>query len=628
MLLEENYVFLNDIEFTKEQVVRFVSSKTIIYSMNFKVHKYLETLSIEHNIAEDILDEDDLTSLFDMTVSLHNWYKGSEIFQKMEFEGVNIFDIMDDTEFHTFMIMKLYEICILRKFLKNKSPKKIIASDQLIRVIQKILPEKTELIKIGKPVDDNMIFDNIEIKFDLGKIPISFKTSRNFYKKTKSLIEDVICGANNLWFSKTNKKKLVLLLEFNPSLYSELISQLSKNGIQVILLNNRRSSIWNRDSISLLKKTNSKVLSLEHILSKDDLKFLKHQKRKYLNILDELSKIEFVPEKFSIDGLTFWDELKFEIFNTYRKRIEWYLELIFGAKKFLKNTKIDSVLSLNVIGETEKAVLSQIDETTNSVMLEHAFANYTEEISRYDIFSNYSLFPDKIAVWGNVQKKYISETHNISNNQIINCGSPRHDPFFKNSTINSKRKQNVILLCPRPIVEPAARHHTRMYIKYEKVIKKLVSDLQKFKDKKIVVKLHPGDIEHNHEIQKIINELDPDITIHHTSSIEELITISEIVLVISPDGYDPSTVILESIILEKPVINLVLDEKFYDFSYEKNNAVISTSENENFINLLTKILNDSKFQNEIKTNGKKFLDEYLINHGTASYHLASKLAQL
>ena len=107
---------------------------------------------------------------------------------------------------------------------------------------------------------------------------------------------------------------------------------LKKNGIQVILLNNRRSSIWNRDSISLLKKTNSKVLSLEHILSKDDLKFLKHQKRKYLNILDELSKIEFVPEKFSIDGLTFWDELKFEIFNTYRKRIEWYLELIFGAK--------------------------------------------------------------------------------------------------------------------------------------------------------------------------------------------------------------------------------------------------------------------------------------------------------
>ena len=60
--MEENYVFLNDIEFTKEQVVRFVSSKTVIYSMNFKVHKYLETLSIEHSIAEDILDEDDLSS--------------------------------------------------------------------------------------------------------------------------------------------------------------------------------------------------------------------------------------------------------------------------------------------------------------------------------------------------------------------------------------------------------------------------------------------------------------------------------------------------------------------------------------------------------------------------------------
>ena len=155
--MEENYVFLNNIEFTKEQVVRFVSSKTVIYSMNFKVHRYLENLSINHKIAEDVLDENDLNLIFDKTVSLYGWYKHSDVFQKMQFEGVNILGMMDDTEFHTFMIMKLYEIRILQKILNDKSPKKIIANKQFIKLIQKIIPGKTKFIEIGKSMDEIMV---------------------------------------------------------------------------------------------------------------------------------------------------------------------------------------------------------------------------------------------------------------------------------------------------------------------------------------------------------------------------------------------------------------------------------------------------------------------------------------
>ena len=82
-------------------------------------------------------------------------------------------------------------------------------------------------------------------------------------------------------------------------------------------------------------------------------------------------------------------------------------------------------------------------------------------------------------------------------------------------------------------------------------------------------------------------------------SINELIYNSKLVLIISPDGFDPSTVILESIILKKPVINLVLDNKFYDFSYERQNAVISISNENNLYEEIQKILNDSSFRNKI-----------------------------
>ena len=118
------------------------------------------------------------------------------------------------------------------------------------------------------------------------------------------------------------------------------------------------------------------------------------------------------------------------------------------------------------------------------------------------------------------------------------------------------------------------------------------------------------------------------IIIFHTKPIEELIRKSNLVLVISPDGFDPSTVILESIILKKPVINLVLDEEFYDFSYEQDNAVISITENDNLNEIILKLFNDLIFREKNISNGKKFLDDYLSNHKIASKVLAKQLLKL
>ena len=304
------------------------------------------------------------------------------------------------------------------------------------------------------------------------------------------------------------------------------------------------------------------------------------------------------------------------------------MKLVSASKKFIANSNIHSVLSLNAIGETEKSILNQISKPTNSVMLEHAFANYTDEISRYDILSNYTIFPDKIAVWGNVQKNYLLNTHNIFDDKIIICGSPRHDSFFKLSSTSITSKEKIILLCPRPIVEVAARHHTRMYIKYEYNLRKIISELNKIKNCKLIVKLHPGNIDHNNLIKNIINEINPNIIVFHTKSIDELIIKSNLVLVISPDGFDPSTVILESIILQKPIINFILDEKFYNFSFEQHNAVISITENDDMKEIILNVLNDSKFRTNLISNGKIFLNDYLSNHQHAAKTLVTKLLKL
>ena len=628
MVLQDNYVFLNDIDFSTEKIMQLDLSKTSIYSMNFKVHQYLESLSIPHKIAEDILDETDLNLIFDKTVSSYRWYDHHLISQKLQFNGRNIFGMMDDAEFHTFLIIKLYEIRIIQKILKNKVVNKIYANKEIINFIKKIINTKTEFVEIKTSIKETMVYNKIEIKFNLGTIPFSFKISRNYYLKIKSIIENIVCTSNNLWVDMSKLQETILLLEINPSVYSELLLELSKSDKQVVLLNNRRSAIWNLNSISILKKSNSKVLSLDHILNKKELQNIYDHESKFQKILDDMLIDERMNELFLIDKITFWDEIKFELINTFKHRLQWYMKLICASKKFIDNCDIHTVLSLNVIGETEKSILNQISKPTNSVMLEHAFANYTDEISRYDILSNYTIFPDKIAVWGNVQKNYLCSTRNIPDNKIIICGSPRHDSFFKLSSPSIDSKEKIILLCPRPIVEPAARHHTRMYIKYEYNLRKIISELNKIKNCKLIVKLHPGNIDHNNLIKNIVNEINPNIIVFHTKSIRELIIQSNLVLVLSPDGFDPSTVILESIILKKPIINFILDEKFYNFSFDQYNAVISITENDDVGKIVLNIFNDSKFRNNLISNGTIFLDNYLSNHQHAAKTLAKKLLNL
>ena len=622
--MNENITFLNHTNLSKKEIHE-LSKSSIIYSMNFEVHRYLENLSIKHEIAEDVLNNNDENMIFDKVVSLYDWYSKNPLSKEMEFYGFNIFEMMDTTELHTFLITKLYNIYIIQKILNVKKPKKIF-STLLENFITEIIDEKTEFTKIENSVKTNMVWNKIEIKFNLGKTPISFRISRNLYIKLKSIFENFICSSNNLW-ADINKRESILLLEFNPSTYPELLKNLSMTNKQIILFNNRRSAIWNKSSINLLKSTNSKILSINKLLNSNQKQKIQQKKLHYEKILENLLEKESLSDVFILNGYSFWNEIKSELINTFKSRLLWYMELILSSKMYMENSNIHSILSLNVIGETEKAILSQISKNINSIMLEHAFANYTEKISRYDILSNYSLFPDKIAVWGNVQKKYLNMVHEIPDERIIVCGSPRHDSFFKSKQPKTISK-NRILLCPRPIVELNCHNSTQMYIKYETILKSTIQQLKQFPDVQLIVKLHPGDIAHNDLIQKIVSEIDSEILIYHSKPIHQLIDQSDLVFVISPEGHDPSTVILESIIFEKPTINLVLDNKFFNFSYELHNAVISISKNDNLPEIIQKILHDENFRINLISNNKNFLKDYLSNPENASKSLVEQILKL
>ena len=96
-------------------------------------------------------------------------------------------------------------------------------------------------------------------------------------------------------------------------------------------------------------------------------------------------------------------------------------------------------------------------------------------------------------------------------------------------------------------------------------------------------------------------------------------------ITITPEGWAPSTVILESMILQKPTMNIVLDEKMYEFEYIKKNAAVAILDTANLQNEIEEILFNQELRKNLVKNSKIFVNSFLKNPGSASKELADMI---
>lgn len=595
-----------------------------IYALDNVAHTSLEQNSVQHEIADENLTDEDLNAIFDKVVSLYNWYDAIPNRAEFEIDGVNCFGILDTQEFQSFFTSFLYDFLIIKKIIEKDLPKKIITNQSLKKIISLFSDRHDfdyEIIESDQV--ESMVYESIEIKSNFGKIPVSFSLSRNNYLKLKKLFEKIVCGVYGLWPDPYIKRNSVLLLEMNPVDYDILIKEMKDDRTQVLLLNNRRPAIWNRKSIETIRNNDCKIIDMNKILHHNERKEIEiitlQLKQKFLSLKNN----ESMEKLFAYEGVSFWHAVNDNLLKTVERRLEWYVFLLKGAKKILSIFNIKHILSLNVVGETEKSILLLNKQKIPSTMIEHAFANYAPEISRYDVLSMYSLFRDRIAVWGNIQKSYLISQHGIDEKRIIVSGSPRHDSFF-----TQKRKSNIrekiILITPRPIIDTALHKRIKSHQQYEMLLEKLLVYFDKKKDVKVIIKTHPGLDAHNIEIKRIIRKNNPNVPIYQNVSIKELIESAYAHVNISPEGFDLSTVVLESLSMDVPIMNIILDEKVYDFEINKMKAIINTFDS-NFEEELDRLIFDENVRKLLIKNGQDFLHKYMSNMGNASEYLAREI---
>ena len=588
------------------------------FTFDFNVHEILKNKKIEHEIADNLLTEEDRLKIFNQMLEFRKWY--STVTSKdLEFENVNILKLFDTHEFSSYLMPNLINFILIKKIIEKEKPEKIISTSifkKFINLFSKNSPIQTEYF-INK-LDQKLLWDKITIKYDVGKFSISFNLSKKLYLKFKKIVELTLGFFYNFWSFNDLSKKSIIFLEFNPAIHSTLLNKLKNYHGNILLINRRRSAVWNKKSIDIVRHSDSKIVNFDRILDKNEklkLPLLVTDYSKKLEVFWENS--DFFNNLFQINDYSFWDIIREDLKRKYDEKLSDFIFSILSVKKLLAKNDVKCIVSLNDVGETEKAFLEFNNEKIPSILLEHGFIERVKETKQFD-YLDFIYFKGKLAVMGETRKKWLCEEFNIDPNRIISLGSPRHDDYFNCKLKNNNKNKITILLAPNPIGDISGLSSTDLKLRVNNVILKILSTVKQLDNFQIIVKLHSSQLKHNEEMHSFIKNYDNTIPIYLSKSVIDTINDADLVIVMSPETYGTSTMILESMILGKPTINIVFNQKPFQFEHVKSKAVFIISEHDELEEKIRKILLDKNIQNEIIKNADKFVNKFLSNPGIAS----------
>ena len=414
-------LFLLDSNIDKKKLNSYDLESSTIIVFDYSIHKFLNEKKIQHKIADDYLDDNERTELFKLTSNyLQKYEKISD--SGISFHEIDLLTIVDRNELLEFLMQILPKIQIIKKILEQDTYKKIFATSEIYEIF--VNTKFSSHFERLTYVDQNpLTFENIQIPFKFGNQEIKFSINRKKYKILKQNVEKISGALFNLKNNMEEKNKIILL-EFDPQIYFELLKQIDASGYQPVLINFRKSPTYSMGAIKNLKQSNSLIITPENFLENDDFEEISHAKISISKILKEILKnTEHFPNLISKET-NFDLLLKNKIINIILQRLDEYLLQILIAEKIKKMNNVKCIIGLNFSGETEK-IFSRLNEKIPILLLQHAFANYLQSISHFDILDDYHLIQDKIAVWGDIVKNYLINVRKIPENKIIVSGSPK-----------------------------------------------------------------------------------------------------------------------------------------------------------------------------------------------------------
>ena len=586
------------------------SNSSKIITLDYASHRKLIDKGIPHTNSDDFLDSNEIQDLENQIYHLVNWYNLEEISKIIIDDGINLGELFY-VEFRSELIQFLKKYFEILKIFLEYSNFSFLSSQNVSEIIS-TFSNNFSIIKTTKK--NESIYSTVDVPIKFGKKNFTLKLNLTSISRIKTILEKSTGSFINKKIQ--NNMSTVLLVGFT-TLKSKNFLLSSKNyDLNLIKYDSDLPSIWNKETFDIIKTSKCIVENRSTILNDEVKDLIKEKQNVFEKKIDSLMLNENILSKhFSINDKSFWKSLKPLFVRMCKKYFFNAAQEIIQGKKLFEKYSFSKILLFNEAEMTEQIILSFAKKNNISIFqIQHGLYYDTNEMMIENKFGR--IIPQKsdfFITWGEIFKNYLIK-NSISQDKIKSLGSLFFDKLQLENNLSDTSNQILLASDPLAFNRPIDLTISQKNL-YQNTIEHICTIVSQ-KNKKLIIKTHP---QKNQNEQEIAKEIDPTIKVYYSGDIHPLIKSSDLVIVT-----DVTTVILEAMIMQKPVISIRLKEHYGKpeiFNYCKQ---ISLDSLDSFIK---SFYSSSKIKNDMISNGNKFLKIYLQNYGHASQELLKFLQE-
>ena len=595
-LLIDNIQKIGDLgDFKSKQIITF----------DYDSHLFLNEQRISHIISDIFHSVDELQKIENFVYSFVKWYDIPSV-KNMIFENnINLGELFF-LEFRDELVSFLKKFIEISNLIKSNPTSHFFVSENISELIISLTKNIT---KINTKDQSNSIYDSIDIPIKLGPLQSTLKISTKNASKIQTFLNKI---SKDIFSNKKINPEfpIVLLVNFSTVKNKEFILNIPNFNLNVIKYDRTTPPIWNLNSLKIIKNSNCILENESTLLNKNSLNKIKQNEQLFLSKLNSILLDKDLEKYFSIDQLSFWNTIKPLLTKLCNKRFLQAAKEIELAKNLLKKYSFSKILVYHESGLIEQIVLKLAKEKKIPVfVLQHGLYYDSKERLGENYFQR--LIPknsDYFIAWGDFFKNYLLK-NNVNMNKIITMGCIFFDKLFQNKYLPYIESENILLASDPLAFNRIIDFSIHQKDLYRNTVEKICKIISKH-NKKLIIKTHPQKNQHE---QEIANKIDPTIKVHYSGDIHQLIELSDLVITT-----DVTTVILEAMIMQKPVISIRIKEHYGKLDIFNYCPQISIESLDSWIH---SFYSDSQIKNEMIAKGNEFLKTYFSNQGNASNKL-------
>lgn len=448
-------------------------------------------------------------------------------------------------------------------------------------------------------------------RITLKKIKTRLSLFKNKYKNIPSLQDKIIFAGATVYRRNIYDpiKGKVVSGEF---ILGPIIDIITKLNFEVVGIDIDYTFKGNIEALSKRLDDSIQWFPIEVMTEKFSIALNTHMFIKdYLKIINRKD----FKDLFNFNGINFWTQMEYDFKKmSYFPYLPSYIKLIASLEQFFNNNRPRAVFIPYEAGPIALTIIIACKKNNiKTIGLQHGIIFGTNpDYSHHDFRTENNQLgiplPDYLLLFGNFPKKLLLERGTYPPEKLIEFGHPMYfdiDKIKKSLDALDLKTKYAIPQNKKIILFTTGRYQSyyKGYEKQnydEKILNKLLETYANNEEFYVILKPHPIG-EYLEYYKDLISKYDCKNFVIIQSDLFELLHISDIIVCYF------STILIDSIMFEKMVIEVTFDDKkfmlFDEYEVFIKSSLDSLSEN------INKLLSDSKLQAKIKENSAKFIKE-------------------